>query len=75
MAAMILMAGLILTGCASGRGATPKYRTYPMTPEAQVNFDYLVYLDRLQQIQHELNRGDRSTMKLEEAQKLQSDTV
>jgi tetratricopeptide (TPR) repeat protein len=75
MAAMILMAGLVLTGCASGRGAAPKYRAYPMTPEAQVNYDYLVYLDRLQQIQRELSRGDRSTMKLKEARQLQDATV
>lgn len=75
VAAMLIMAGFVLAGCASGRTSGPRYRTYPMTPEAQVNFDYLVYLDRLQQIQHQVNLGERSTMTREEAQKLQDDTV
>ena len=75
MAAMVLLTALALTGCASGPTGGTRYGSLPMTPEARINYDYLVYRDRLQQIQREVNLGDRSTLSREEAEKLQEATV
>lgn len=74
--ATVLVAAFVLTGCAAGtRSALSRPETFSITPEAQLTYDYLVYRDRLQQIQREVTLGDRSTMTRERAQKLQEDTV
>jgi len=75
MAAMTLLALLALTGCAQKRTATMPIAVRPMSRSAQLNYDYLLYRDQMQQLQRHVTEGKRSTLTDEEANQLHINAV
>ncbi|QGY39814.1 tetratricopeptide repeat protein [Pseudodesulfovibrio cashew] len=69
LAALALILALAaLTGCAGSRRAAPQ--PAPMTREAQLNYDYLVYQDQMQQLQRHAALGKSSKLTKAEVLKL-----
>ena len=70
VAAVLLVACLFsLAACGTRRAApSPALKARPLTPEAQANYDYLVYQDQLQRLQRHASMGKRSTLTPAEVQ-------
>ena len=66
--AILLVACLcLLAACGTRRTApSPAFKARPISPEAQANYDYLVYQDQLQRLQRHASLGQRSTLTPEE---------
>lgn len=75
MAALMLLAFLALTGCAQKRTSTMPATDRPLSQSAQLNYDYLLYRDQMQQLQRHVTQGKRSTLTDEQANQLHINAV
>nr|WP_321260284.1 tetratricopeptide repeat protein [uncultured Pseudodesulfovibrio sp.] len=75
MAALVLLALLALTGCAQKKTSTISPASRPLSPSAQLNYDYLLYRDQMQQLQRHVTQGKRSPLTDEEANELHINAV
>nr|WP_321513205.1 tetratricopeptide repeat protein [uncultured Pseudodesulfovibrio sp.] len=74
-AATVLLTLLALAGCAQKKTATMPAAGRPMSQAAQLNFDYLLYRDQMQQLQRHVTEGKRSPLTDEEANQLHINAV
>lgn len=66
----VLLCSLMTGGCAAKNARTPEVQL-PLSQEAQLTYDYLVYMDYRSRLGQLLSRGVRSPMEINEAAKLQ----
>jgi tetratricopeptide (TPR) repeat protein len=63
LAALLLILPLAgLSGCGAMSAPKPAVQGRPMTDEAQLNYDFLIYQDQLQRLQRHMAEGDRSPL-------------
>jgi len=61
-----------LSGCASKQGAEPLPPAAPMSKEAQINYDFLIYQDQLNRLQRHVALGKQSELTPAEAAKIRA---
>jgi len=74
--AMALAALMVLmAGCGQRRTPSRRVVVKPISPSAQLSYDYLVYQDRLQRLQRHASLGKRSPLTREEVNTLHTQVV
>jgi len=75
-ATLLTLVFLGLTGCAQKRTpAASSTSAHPLSPSAQISYDFLLYQDQLQRMQHHLADGERSTLTAEDVEELHTQAV
>eukprot|EP00831_Metopus_contortus_P003940 TRINITY_DN11452_c0_g1_i1.p3 TRINITY_DN11452_c0_g1~~TRINITY_DN11452_c0_g1_i1.p3 ORF type:complete len:585 (+),score=203.37 TRINITY_DN11452_c0_g1_i1:624-2378(+) len=75
LTAVALFALLALVGCAPHNDAATATMPMTMTPSAQINYDYLVYQDRLHQLQRHIAEGSDSPLTTEEVNAIHAEAA
>jgi tetratricopeptide (TPR) repeat protein len=71
MTALLLLLSLaVLSACAAGSASAPASQGRPLTDEAQLNYDYLVYQDQLQRLQRHSAEGAQSPLTKDEVKEI-----
>ena len=71
MTALLLLLSLaVLSACAAGSATAPASQGRPLTDEAQLNYDYLVYQDQLQRLQRHSAEGAQSPLTKEDVKEI-----
>ncbi|NDV27207.1 tetratricopeptide repeat protein [Desulfovibrio sp. JC010] len=73
IAVSALLALLMLQGCAGKKAAQPEFKL-PLSPEAQLTYDYLVYMDYRTRLGQALS-GIKTPQKINEVARLQRDAL
>lgn len=70
-ATLLALLFLGLTGCAHKQTSSPAPSSArDLSPSAQISYDFLLYQDQLQRMQHHMAEGERSTLTSEEIEEL-----